>query len=68
MNKRYDITCPSCNHRMQATRSIAQHMGMLDFGRGKCLDCGLVMKLVYNPNTDTMTAYDFEEINKQGGH
>ena len=65
-DKRYDITCPHCGKQCYATRSILHLMGMEDGGRGICIYCNEVMKLVYNIEQDKMTATKDEEDIKNG--
>lgn len=54
--KRYDITCPYCGKKQQACLSIFQKYGLDDEGRGNCLDCKKPMSLVFDYETETMTA------------
>jgi len=58
--KRYAITCPHCQAEQYACKSIFHEMGILEAGRGKCLDCKGDMKLVYHCETDTMSAQKWE--------
>lgn len=56
IHKRYDIMCPYCGKKQQACLSILQTWGLADGGRGNCLDCKKTMSLVFDYETETMTA------------
>lgn len=58
--KRYKITCPHCGRVQYACKSIFHEMGIYDAGRGGCLECKEPMKLIYNPEADTMQADKWE--------
>lgn len=54
MEKWYNISCPSCGHKMEAEKSIAQKEGILPLGWARCTRCNSGMRLVYDDVTDTM--------------
>lgn len=58
--KRYEIICPYCGKVQYACKSIAHEMGLSDLGSGTCLGCKGLMKLIYEPETDTMKAWTWE--------
>lgn len=57
---RYKIICPCCGSVQYACKSIFQEMGLRNAGRGGCLECKEPMKLIYNPEADTMQADKWE--------
>lgn len=63
--KRYKINCPYCGKEQYACKSIMHEWGIQDAGHGTCLECNEFMKLIYNAETDTMTA-DKWEVRKNG--
>lgn len=56
INKRYEIICPHCGKVQQACLSIFHTWGAADGGRGTCLDCKKNMRLVFDYETEEMTA------------
>ena len=58
--KRYEITCPDCGKTQYACKSIAHELGLSDVGHGVCLFCKCLMHLVFNEESDTMTAKKWE--------
>lgn len=67
--KRYEIICPYCGKVQYACKSIFHEMGIYDAGYGGCLDCKEPMKLIYNTESDTMTAKEWETVkpDRKGG-
>lgn len=63
--KRYKIICPYCGKVQYACKSIMHEWGIEDAGHGGCLDCKGFMKLLYNAESDTMTAEKWE-VRKRG--
>lgn len=59
--KTYQITCPSCNTTIYACKSIFHEMGMHDLGHGSCPYCKTLMRLKFDPETDTMQAERWED-------
>lgn len=54
MEKMYVISCPSCGHKMEAGKSIAQKEGIFPLGWARCTRCNSGMRLVYDDVADTM--------------
>ena len=52
--KRYEIICPYCGNVQYACKSILHEMGIEDGGRGKCLDCGKHMRLIFDGESQNM--------------
>ncbi len=63
--KRYKIICPYCGKVQYACKSIMHELGIEDAGHGGCLECKGFMKLLYNAESDTMTAEKWE-VRKRG--
>ena len=59
--KSYKIICPGCGKVQYACKSLGHKLGILDAGYGECLECALSLKIVYDPDKDDMTAYDFNK-------
>lgn len=54
--KRYEITCPHCGNVQYACKSILHELGISKGGYGSCWECGKRMRLVFDYESDTMTA------------
>lgn len=62
--KLYKVECCNCKKTIYATKSIFHEMGMFDLGKGKCCHCNTDLKLIYNPETDSMTAKLYHKYKK----
>ena len=58
--KRYKIICPVCKKVQYACKSIAHRMGLYDLGHATCLGCKSSMRLVFDPENQTMKAKEWE--------
>lgn len=58
--KRYKIFCPYCGKEQYACKSIAHELGMSNAGHGTCLDCKGFMRLIFNEESQEMTAEKWE--------
>lgn len=58
--KRYKIICPYCGKVQYACKSIFRETGNYDLGHGTCIKCDGMMRLVYDPEYDTMEAGEWE--------
>lgn len=56
-DKLYECECAYCKNKIYTRKSIAQEMGMIEIGIGKCAYCGRLVHLKYHEEKDTMTAY-----------
>lgn len=63
--KRYKIICPHCQKVQYACKSILHEMGMYDAGHGTCLECKNLMRLRYNPETETMQAEKWGSVQSE---
>ncbi len=61
-DKNYEFTCPYCQAKLLAQKSLFHHMGLYQHGGGNCLKCGKHVNLTYNPNTDTMIPMKWEDF------
>lgn len=58
--ERYEITCPHCGNVQYACKSILHELGISKGGYGSCLKCNKPMKLVFDYESETMTAQKWE--------
>lgn len=67
--KRYQINCPYCGKAQYACKSMLHEMRYYEAGRGTCMNCKGFMKLICNPESDTMTAEEWETVkaDRKGG-
>ena len=67
--KRYQINCPYCGKVQYACKSMLHEMGYYEAGHGTCMKCKGFMKLIYSPESDTMTAKEWETVkaDRKGG-
>ena len=63
--KRYEITCPYCGKLQYACKSIFHEMGIEDGGRGTCLECKKVMRLIFCNEKQEMRAEKGGEVDME---
>ena len=62
INRGYEVICPYCGKVQYVCLSILHTWGVADGGRGTCLGCKKTMALVFNYETETMTAKRTGEV------
>lgn len=61
IKRRYKIICPHCGKVQYACLSILHTCGVADGGRGTCLNCKKNMTLVFDYDSEMMTAKTAEK-------
>lgn len=65
MEDRYSCKCPICETEFNAEKSIAQELGILDAGYGKCIKCNTFLNLTVDGENKRMIVTPWDIYSKQ---